>query len=101
MQICRDCEKAPDCRVPQDFDRFKRVHHHLEEIGAGEALRQRLNAFLHINHCIADGGELDLIHHLMADHAPDHLSMEHPGANAWGIPDDIRERMLEMRRHPG
>jgi hypothetical protein len=61
MQVCQNCEKALNCRMPADFARFERVYHHLEAHAGPDFLRQRLQIFLHLNHCVAEG-ELALIH---------------------------------------
>ena len=96
MQICQNCQKAEDCRVPADFARFRRVYEHLQNHGGAAPLRERLEVFLHINHCVADG-ELDLVHNLVDEHMNDDLP---PGThvNQWGIPDEGRERMIALRR---
>ena len=96
MQICQSCDKQANCRVPSDFARFERVYHHLEDHGGRDYLRQRLQVFLHINHCIAEG-EFDLIHNLANEHLGDDLP---PGlhVNQWGIPDETRDKMLALRR---
>lgn len=96
MQICQSCQKAAGCRIPTDFARFQRVYDHLRSYGGPETLRQRLEVFLHINHCIAEG-ELDLIHHMVDEHLNDDLP---PGThvNQWGIPDEGRDKMIALRR---
>ncbi|WP_068493443.1 hypothetical protein [Paramagnetospirillum marisnigri] len=94
MQVCLTCDKRAECRVPKDFARFQRVYDHLQAHDGLEFLRQRLRVFLHINHCIAEG-EMDLIHNMVVEH----FGPEHEHVNAWGIPDDARQHMIELRRH--
>jgi hypothetical protein len=96
MQVCQSCDKRSACRVPPDFARFERVYQFLLAHDGPEFLRQRLRVFLHINHCIAEG-EFDLIHNLIDEHLDERMP---PGlhVNEWGIPDDIREKMLALRR---
>ena len=96
MQVCQSCQKAEACRVPADFARFGRVYQYLEHHGGPDFLRQRLQVFLHINHCIAEG-ELDLIHNLVNDHVPDGLP---PGTHMdqWGLTDEGRDHMIALRR---
>ena len=75
--------------MPADFARFQRVYDHLKDHPGSEFLRQRLQIFLHINHCIAEG-ELDLIHNLDG-----HLASS---GQTWGISDESRALMVAMRR---
>jgi len=97
MEICGLCGQKDTCRIPEDFARFERVGEHLAVHGGPAFLRDRLEAFLHINHCVAVG-ELDLIHH-----RPDpDLNKDLPAGthvDRWGIPDAGKARMIELRRN--
>ena len=50
MQICQGCQKTEGCRIPDAFARFRRVYDYLQTHDDGLVfLRERLEAFLHIN----------------------------------------------------